>query len=113
MPTGYLPEVTVMRMKSVTMTGSNTTGDGGSLFELDEQFAPGEGGIQLYAKIRDGFEDDLRRLFEIVAASGFGKKKSSGKGNFRVERFEPFDRFDAVTGATGFITLSHFCPRNR
>lgn len=89
---------------------TNTTGDGGNLFELDEQFAPGAGGIQVYAKVREGCEGDLRRLFEIVAASGFGKKKSSGKGSFTVTSFEQFDGFDGITGADGFITLSHFVP---
>lgn len=89
---------------------TNTTGDGGNLFELDEQFAPGDGGIQIYARISKGFEVDLRRLFEIVATNGFGKKKSSGKGSFTVTSFEPFSGFDGITGATGFVSLSHFVP---
>lgn len=80
------------------------------MFELDEQFAPGDGKIQVYAKIREGFEDDLHRLFEVFAAGGFGKKKSSGKGNFQIEGFAPFDGFDSVNGGRGFISLSHFVP---
>jgi len=104
---GFIPATTLHNQIS---RFTNTTGNGGSLFELDEQFAPHEGKIHFYAKIREGFEDDLRRLFDVVASSGFGKKKSSGKGSFSVERFERFDGLDSVSGAKGFISLSHFVP---
>jgi len=104
---GFIPATTLHNQIS---RFTNTTGEAGGLFELDEQFAPGDGQIQVYAKIRIGFEDDLRRLFEIVSASGFGKKKSSGKGSFRVNGFAAFAGLDTIENATGFITLSHFVP---
>lgn len=88
---------------------TNTTGDAGSMFERDEIFAP-EGKVQVYAKVRGGFEEDLRHLFDLVAHSGFGAKKSSGKGACSVESFELFDGFGAVAKTNGFVTLSHYVP---
>jgi CRISPR-associated protein Csm4 len=88
---------------------TNTTGDSGSLFERDQIFAP-EGRVQVYASVREGFADDLRLLFELLCRSGFGAKKSSGKGVCSLEAFEPFDGFDAVERPTGFVTLSHYVP---
>lgn len=104
---GFIPATTLHNQISRI---TNTTGESGSLFELDEQFAPGDGTIELYARIREGFEDDLRLLFEIVAASGFGKKKSSGKGSFAVASFAPFDGFEGIANPTGYVSLSHFIP---
>lgn len=91
---------------------TNTTGDAGSLFERDEIFAP-DGRIQVYAKVHNGFEDELRLLFELVAHSGFGAKKSSGKGACRVENFELFAGFDSTLKANRFVTLSHYVPAQR
>ena len=88
---------------------TNTTGDAGSLFERDEIFAP-DGKVQIYAKVREGFEDDLRLLFDLVAHSGFGAKKSSGKGACSVESFDVFDDFVNSSKPGGFITLSHYVP---
>lgn len=88
---------------------TNTTGKEGSLFELDEQFVVGDK-ITIYAKIRAGFEEDMRRLFDLFALGGYGRKRSTGKGAFRMERFEKFDGFDVVDTPTGFVSLSHFVP---
>lgn len=88
---------------------TNTTGDAGSLFERDEIFAP-DGKVQIYAKVREGFEDDLRLLFELVAHSGFGAKKSSGKGACSVESFDLCNDFESSSKPGGFITLSHYVP---
>ncbi|MDD2366189.1 MAG: hypothetical protein PHN84_08505 [Desulfuromonadaceae bacterium] len=88
---------------------TNTTGEAGSLFERDEIFAP-DGTVQIYAKVREGFEDDLRLLFELVSHSGFGAKKSSGKGACSVEKFELFSGFDRNAKSSGFVTLSHYVP---
>lgn len=88
---------------------TNTTGESGSLFERDEIFAP-DGCVQVYAGVREGFEDDLRALFDLLCRSGFGAKKSSGKGACGLERFEPFSGFDCPSQANAFVTLSHYVP---
>jgi CRISPR-associated protein Csm4 len=110
---GFIPSTTLHNQINRL---SNTTGNQGSLFELDEQFAP-HGKVQIYAKVTAGFEDDLRRLLELVAREGYGSKKSTGKGACVLEGFQPFNGFD-LPGRTnipdgamsGFVTLSHFVP---
>jgi CRISPR-associated protein Csm4 len=91
---------------------SNTTGEQGSLFELDEYFAPG-GRVQMYTKVLKGFEDDLRRLFELFVQGGYGAKKSTGKGACSLTGFaqcSDLDINDQQTAVNGFIALSHFVP---
>lgn len=88
---------------------TNTTGDGGSLFELDEHYVK-NGKLSIYAKIADGFEDDVLQLFGLFAASGYGKKKSAGKGAFAVEAFQTFAGFACEGKTNGFVVLSHFVP---
>ncbi|MFH0784211.1 MAG: hypothetical protein V2B20_19960 [Pseudomonadota bacterium] len=91
---------------------TNTTGDQGSLFELNECFAPC-GKVQIYAKVRNGFEDDLQLLFEHFAQGGYGAKKSTGKGACSLTGFASCDDLDMnglQSSANGFVTLSHFVP---
>ena len=88
---------------------TGTTGDEGSLFELEERFAKNHR-LDIYVKIEEEFEDDVKRLFELFAAGGFGKKKSTGKGAFKIEHFERFEKLDTVKTANGFVSLSHFVP---
>lgn len=88
---------------------TNTTGDAGSLFERDEIFAP-DGKVEIYAKVREGFEEDLQHLFQLLVYSGFGAKKSSGKGSCCLENFELFGGFENISNPVGFVTLSHYVP---
>lgn len=88
---------------------TNTTGEQGSLFERDEKFISG-GLIQIYAKVRAGFETDLHRLFELLGKTGFGAKKSSGKGACSFKSCEVFDGFAVDGESSGFASLSHFVP---
>ena len=48
-------------------------------------------------------------LFKILSKSGYGQKKSIGKGQFSVEEFNEFT-FKALDAPNGFVTLSSFCP---
>lgn len=42
--------------------------------------------------------------------AGFGKKKSSGYGQFEVLKFERCNVFEEAKNPNGFITLSHYLP---
>ncbi len=95
---------------------TNTTGDRGSLFGLDERFAP-DGRVHIYVKVQYGFLEDLQRLFDCFAQAGYGAKKSGGKGICKIDKFQSFDGFELPVpnseheqGITGFVTLSHFVP---
>lgn len=91
---------------------TNTTGNQGGLYETEEKYAPNSE-IQIYIKIKNGFEDDVRLLFEMLAQSSYGAKKSIGKGALSIKSFEPYDTFDEICAnakISGFVTLSHFVP---
>jgi len=88
---------------------TNTTGEEGSLFEIEERFVKG-GKFNVYARIRDGFEKDVNRLFELFAAGGFGRKKSSGKGAFKLLDIKEVDYLDRPEKSEGYLSLSHFVP---
>lgn len=88
---------------------NNTTSDGGGLFELDEHFVT-DGIVSIYARIDDNLVEDVRLLFEHLAYSGFGAKKTSGKGAFKVMDFAPFSGFDLEGTPDAFVTLSHCVP---
>jgi CRISPR-associated protein Csm4 len=51
----------------------------------------------------------IKELFDFLSQTGFGAKKSIGKGHFVVENFQPFS-FEEISNPNGFVTLSNFCP---
>ena len=86
-----------------------TTLKEGGLYTLEERFAES---YEIYVKIiRDDWKRRVIELFEALSKTGFGKKKSIGKGHFSIESVEPFNDFCDVEGADGFVTLSSFFPR--
>lgn len=90
---------------------SGTTGAEGSLFELEE-YAPEDGCeyTSIYALISRGWEEKLKTLFRTLSLTGYGRKRSVGKGAFDILSFEPFNGFSAIAGSNAFISLSNFVP---
>jgi CRISPR-associated protein Csm4 len=94
---------------------SGTTGDKGSLFELEEYAINTKESmadyISVYLKIKDGYEDTVMSLFRDLSLSGYGAKKSAGKGSFDIiGGLEEFKKFVAFDGSNAFISLSNFVP---
>ena len=94
---------------------TGTTGDEGSLFELEEFAIESEGlradTLSIYLRIKDGWEEKVKSLFQDLSLLGYGKKRSIGKGSFEiVGELESFNKFDNLDEANGFITLSNFVP---
>lgn len=92
---------------------TGTTGHEGSLFELEEYAVQADdvtdNTVTIYLKIRDEWKDQAFSLFKDLSTVGYGKKRSTGKGNFKVVgKLEPFDAFDDFSGANGFVSLSDF-----
>jgi CRISPR-associated protein Csm4 len=84
----------------------------GNLFAVEERFLP-ESRLSVYARIVDDWLDTARTLFADVAHTGYGRKKSSGYGQFDFDPeadLAPYDGFDEVPGANGFISLSNWVP---
>lgn len=89
---------------------TGTTGEEGSLFELEE-YASALNEISIYLKIKDGQEEKVFSLFKNLSLIGYGKKRSVGKGAFEIiGKLEPFDRFKDFSGANGYVSLSNFVP---
>jgi CRISPR-associated protein Csm4 len=91
---------------------TGTTGEEGALFELQEYaLAKSSEAISIYIKIRDDWEEKVFSLFNDLSLIGYGKKKSVGKGSFKIigglERFETFERLE---DSNGFVSLSNFVP---
>lgn len=91
-----------------------TSGAEGSLYSLEERFAVGCDGtparITFYALVPDPpAAERLGELFHRLAQGGFGKKKSSGKGAFRLLDFAPFQGFSPLRG-DAVLTLANMVP---
>ncbi|MBI5194803.1 MAG: hypothetical protein HZA10_00605 [Nitrospirae bacterium] len=91
---------------------SGTTGEEGSLFELEEHaLSESEQFISIYLKIKDGWEEKVFALFKNLSLTGYGKKKSVGKGAFDIiGQLELFHGFNDFKGSNGFMSLSNFVP---
>jgi CRISPR-associated protein Csm4 len=48
-------------------------------------------------------------LLKELSKTGYGRKKSIGKGQFSVKEIKEFN-FSPIQNANGFVTLSNFCP---
>ncbi len=104
---------------SINRVSGTTTGEGSStLFEIPEWcFKEADGKrpelLVVYVKT-DAWLDRLASLFESLAHTGFGKKRSSGRGGFAVEgkpqACEWIDKTYEDETADGFVSLSHFVP---
>ena len=114
---------TVLKNQINRLTGG-TTGleegeGGGNLYSLDElAFVDASEvnrvGLDVSVYVKAADETWGRRagdLLERLARSGYGKKKSSGYGHFKLEEWERYLGFDASPfEANGFISLSNWVP---
>lgn len=86
-----------------------TTMEEGGLYTLEERFVEA---YDVYVKvISEDWKEHVVGLLEELSHTGFGKKKSIGKGHFTIEGVEPADALFELEGAGGFVTLSSFFPR--
>jgi len=105
------PLVQVTRLHVTLDRRSNTSVEQGGLREEEESHLADTAGIlTLYARVEPEWKDRFARLWASMAASGFGKKKSTGKGAFHYEGMTPSSDLAEQPGANGFVSLSHFTP---
>jgi CRISPR-associated protein Csm4 len=96
---------------------SGTCGSSGRLFEIETSFLQkldtvGSDKLALYLRSDD--PERVARLLHSLSTVGFGKKRSSGKGGFKLEReAEPCNWMDDSSGANAFVSLSHFVPSSQ
>ncbi len=87
---------------------SNTTDAG--LYTTQEKFFMVN--VDIYAKYDDKKikREDIEQIFESIGKFGFGKDKSSGKGRFRVVKYEDSPKILEKKGKKAFVSLSSGIP---
>jgi len=66
--------------------------------------------VDLYARATDDGIAQLKELLNRLAQTGYGKDKSVGQGQFRVDAVQPAPKLDDCPGADGFVSISSFVP---
>jgi len=102
-------ETTILTLKNQINRITSTTGakGAGQLYNFEQYKWTS---ISIYLKIEHEYVETTRELFENLARSGYGKRKSVGYGQVKLVDFEPFSGFSSPKGANGFVTLSNFVP---
>lgn len=98
------PHNTISRLTNTALTE-------GGVYSLEEAIIPK---VSIYLKViseEENWKNKVSELLEELSKSGYGKKKSIGKGQFKVLEIEEFNKFDKIEEANGFVTLSNFCPK--
>jgi CRISPR-associated protein Csm4 len=106
------PILSRSRLQAAIDRVTGTTGGEGSLFEVDEWYLQESVSkhLILFVKTQDG-PDLVHNLLVSLSREGFGKKRSSGRGAFRILGDpDPCDWMDSTEGANGFVSLSPFVP---
>jgi CRISPR-associated protein Csm4 len=86
---------------------TSTTGEGGALYNFEEYYSPE---ITIYLKVADDFIGMANQLFQYIADTGYGKRKSIGYGQLELVSFKPPNEFICPEKPNGFVTLSNFVP---
>ncbi len=101
---------TVNRLDGSTIFTDSSGREVSGLYGMTETFY--KSNISIYIKLRNDFvKEDLLRYLEHIELTGYGKKKSSGKGRFEIISFEPVAWIDKeIEEANGYIILSNYVP---
>ena len=93
---------------------SGSTGEGGELYPVEEQFLDIESyqHITVYANVLTDWEEILGELFADLGRTGLGARSSTGKGAFSVEEVAAFSGFSDPPEINGYILLGNITPRS-
>lgn len=113
------PEPKAGMQRRVTMKNqisrlTGTTGEEGQLYPQEESFVSpddwGQSCVTFYLRITPVFLGLFGALMEQVAEEGYGKRKTVGYGEISDWKLEPFEGFEQIVEADGFVSLSNFVP---
>jgi len=103
-----IQSTTVTLKNQINRLTSTTSGEAGAgLYSFEQYWWES---VSIYLKVRDDFVATARELFEHLAQTGYGKRKSVGYGQVALVSFESFDGFPIPADANGFVSLSNFVP---
>jgi CRISPR-associated protein Csm4 len=86
---------------------SHTSEEGG-LFTQDETFYANEN-ISFFIKINGIDKEFIEKIFNFISFYGFGKKKTTGKGHFKLISIKEYN-FKSPENPNAFVSLSSFVP---
>ena len=106
----YNVKNTINRLDSSTVFTDSSGREFSGLYGMTEIFY--KGNLSIYIKLRNDFDkDELLKYLKYIELTGYGKKKSSGKGRFEIISFEPAIWIDSeIDNPNGFVTLSNYVP---
>lgn len=85
-----------------------------ALFDHEQTFFPPQTRLTIWLKLRnDSWKDDLLGWFKVVEADGFGKRKSTGLGQFSIvgDMLPADGELPQVANPNAFMCLSSYVPR--
>lgn len=88
---------------------SNTVLAGGGFYQQNETFYRPGAKFDIYVKYQEEYHQEIKDAFEFVAKSGYGKDKSTGKGNFEIIDFTEFS-FPECAHPYAYMSLSNYVP---
>lgn len=95
-----LPHNTISRLTYTTLSE-------GGVYNLKEFVIQD---VTIYCKVvSEDWKERILKFFKDLSNTGYGRKKSIGKGQFSIGEVHNVD-FPEVKEANGFVTLSNFCP---
>ena len=99
----------INRITDTTIDLDNEKG----LFTQTEKYYSDDKTISIYFKVREDYNiDDLKKYIDFISKTGFGKRKSSGKGAFNIISFEKnSDIFIELENSNGYMVLSNYIPK--
>lgn len=102
-----------VRLRNSISRVSDTTGEGGELFEVPfSSLSDSDAGLTIFARTDDGKGlPILTEAIEMLGQTGYGADASVGHGGFVLDGDPvPCAELDDVAGADGFVSLSTFQP---
>lgn len=103
-----VPIQTTVYKNTINRATGRTRQDGG-LFTQDETFYDEESTISIFVKVNEYDADFLKNIFEFISFSGFGKRKSVGKGQFEIIKLKDY-KFKSPDSPNAFVSLSSYIP---
>jgi len=101
------PQERVVSKNQIDRWTNTAGGEGGQLYDFTELWLPA---LDIYWRIAEGYEPLVREFLEDLQRTGYGKRKSVGYGQIEAFTVEPFNEFEEVPDANGFVTLANFVP---
>ena len=98
---------------SVRINRETLSSEEGKLFSYNSLYLDDKSNFCVFIKVIDEkkfIEFDCENIIKEIFRVGYGKKKSSGYGQFEIISYSLFEGFKEPVNADGFITLSNYLP---